>query len=233
MKTLIPFSIVIICAFALVLNSCEHKPKELITPGTSGKDTIKITPDPVSNCDSSIAYFKNDILPIFLSSCVGSGCHNSTDRAEGLVLTNYKNIFKLTDTINPKRSELWKVLVSTNPSKMMPRTQRLSASDRNKILKWMNQGAKNDSCNGGCDSTQFAYTADIKPIIDLNCMGCHNTGTTKLGTWAELNVQVQNNNLWRDINLPSGPNKMPPVATLSNCDKKKIQKWIAAGAPNN
>jgi len=231
MKNLFNISIIAIFGLFLLLNSCEHKPKELIKP--AGKDTIVINPDPVTNCDSSIAYFKNDILPIFTSNCTGTGCHNAVDKAEGLVLTNYKNILKLTDTQDPKGSELWKVLVSTNSNKMMPRTQRLSASDRNKILKWMNQGAKNDSCTSGCDSTKYTYAADIAPIINKNCMGCHSTGTTKIGTYSEIKVQVDNTNLWTDINTASGPRKMPPSSSLSVCDKKKIQKWIAAGAPNN
>ncbi|MDI1233109.1 MAG: hypothetical protein PSX81_02375 [bacterium] len=233
MKHLLKLSFLPIASLFLFIVGCEHKPKELINPGNTPKDSIVINPDPISNCDSAVAYFKNDILPIFTSSCVGTGCHNATDRAEGLVLTNYNNIKKLTDTQNPKGSDLWKVLVSTDPNKMMPRTQRLSASDRYKILKWMNQGAKNDSCNSGCDTAKYAYAADIAPIISKNCNGCHSTGATKLGTWAQLNIQAQNNNLWRDINLTSGPNKMPPAASLSVCDKNKIQKWINAGAPNN
>ncbi len=229
MKNLLNISIIAIFGLFLLLNSCEHKPKELIKPAS--KDTIVINPNSVTNCDSSIAYFKNDILPIFTSNCTGSGCHNAIDKVEGLVLTNYKNILKLADTQNPKGSDLWKVLVSTDPNKMMPRTQRLSASDRNKILKWMNQGAKNDSCNAGCDSTKYAYAADIAPIIAKNCLGCHATGTTKIGSYIDLFSQYQNGNLLTDLNANSAPRKMPPNTNLSACDKKKLLKWIAAGGP--
>lgn len=231
MKNYCKVSILSVICLILLSYGCEHQPKDLIKPDSNGKDTTNT--GPTSNCDSSIAYFKNDILPIFTSNCVGSGCHNATDRAEGLVLTNYKNILKITDTQNPKGSELWKILVSTNSNKMMPRTQRLSANDRNKILKWMNQGAKNDTCNAGCDTTRFTYAEEIAPIITKNCMGCHSTGSTKIGTYNEIIVQVNNNNLWTDINTASGAKKMPPNFSLTVCDKKKIQKWIAAGAQDN
>ncbi|MFY8185634.1 MAG: hypothetical protein ACOVLD_06160, partial [Bacteroidia bacterium] len=36
--------------------------------------------------------FKEDILPIFVSNCTMSGCHNSIDKKEGYDLSNYDGI---------------------------------------------------------------------------------------------------------------------------------------------
>jgi len=71
-----------------------------------------------------------------------------------------------------------KVIVETDPDKRMPPPPRspLTAAQIAKIQKWINQGAKNNSCVGSCDTTQFTYAAVIKPIMDNKCAGCHKAG---------------------------------------------------------
>ena len=234
MKNLLNISIIAVFGLFLLLNSCEHKPKELIKPNSKGNDTIVINPEPVSDCDSSIAYFKNDILPILASHCTDSGCHGNIDPKEDVILTNYDKITSNFNKSDPFNSDFWRLMNTSKVSKMMPPKERLSAADRYKIWKWLNQGAKNDSCNAGCDTTRFTYKLDIKPIIDGNCIGCHKTRKTQIGTYSDLKIQVDNGNLWTDINRPKDDQKrMPPNSNLSNCDKKKIKKWIDAGAPDN
>ena len=233
MKNHLNISIIAIFGLFLLMNSCEHKPKELIKPNSKGNDTIVINPEPVSDCDSSIAYFKNDIMPIIASNCLGSGCHNAADSAGEIVLTTYQKVRRLANTKKPENSKLWEVLNATQRGDMMPRDKPLSDTLRYKIWKWLSQGAKNDSCNSGCDSTKYAY-ADIKPIITANCIGCHTIGSstaTQIGSYTDLYKQYQNGNLKIDIESPSGNRKMPRYTNLSVCDKKKILKWIAAGGP--
>ncbi len=43
------------------------------------------------------------------------------------------------------------------------------------IIKWINEGAKNNSCsNLNCDTVNtVTYSAQVDPIIQLYCVKCH------------------------------------------------------------
>ncbi len=232
MKTLFKLGIIVGIALFLSISACEHKPKDIIKPGST--DTTKPIVKPVSNCSPDTAYFKNTILPMLISNCNGVGCHNETDRAEGIVLTSYAGVKKITSAGKPNSSKLYVYIISN--SKPMPPYpyQRLSQANIDLVKKWIEQGALNNGCNDGCDSTKFAYAADISKIISANCLGCHNIGTTKLGTYSDLKVVVDNSKLWGALNHLAGYQPMPTASTkIDDCQMKQIQKWIAAGAPNN
>lgn len=87
-----------------------------------------------------------------------------------------------------------------------------------------------------CDTTAISYSADIKPIIDRNCISCHTPGgqqsTSPLNTHAQLNAFSANSELMNRIR-GIGVSLMPPTAPLTNCDQQKIEAWVRAGSPNN
>lgn len=212
----------------LMISSCKHDP---VFPGNE-KHTVS------TNCDPDTVYFINSILPIIQSNCAMSGCHGNGSAADGVELSNYENIISKGGITpgNPNKGDFFEVITETDNRKVMPPppNSKLSADQISLIRKWIQQGARNNECKSGCDSSQFTYSSQIAPIIQNNCLGCHNSNNIKIGTHAQLKTQVDNGKLWGAINHQQGFLPMPSSSVkLSDCDIKKIQKWIAAGAPNN
>ena len=88
-----------------------------------------------------------------------------------------------------------------------------------------------------CDSTQtVSYANHIVPIINNNCINCHNTGGTfpDLSTYSGVQSSTQTN-LYSSVIWDGTVSPMPQNSTarLPVCDLNKIRRWIAAGAPNN
>jgi|ERR1041385_1592114 hypothetical protein len=94
--------------------------------------------------------------------------------------------------------------------------------------KWDNEGLT------VCDTSDIKFSTAINPIIQANCAvgGCHD-GTvytadfrTYQGVWDRVNDGTFRA---RVITIHA----MPPVNKLSDCDYKKLQMWVDAGALNN
>ncbi|MNQ18855.1 hypothetical protein D3C85_319080 [compost metagenome] len=106
------------------------------------------------------------------------------------------------------------------------------------------------SCSGGDDSsttetppptggggtvTNPTYTANIKAIIDANCVSCHAPGgensTVPLQTYAQVSAKAADIKI--RIEKPAGdPLVMPKGGKLSQTKIDLINKWIANGMPN-
>ncbi|MBP7184250.1 MAG: hypothetical protein KBA06_01990 [Saprospiraceae bacterium] len=180
--------------------------------------------------------FDDQVLPIFVSHCTESGCHNASDREKGLDLTNYESI--ISKGITPgdyKSSEIYQSLVTN-----MPPDGRMSNEQIETIALWIEQGANHTTCaETSCDTTSVSYSADILPIVNTYCVGCHSgsspSGEISYETYAEVKSSVFNNGQFLgSIRHDVGYSEMPKDASqLSNCKIAKIQKWINDGAPNN
>ncbi len=67
-----------------------------------------------SGGDSSQICFQRDILPIFLSNCAMSGCHDAQSHKGGYVLTSYATITeKGIKPYRPEKSKIYKVLIGS------------------------------------------------------------------------------------------------------------------------
>lgn len=89
-----------------------------------------------------------------------------------------------------------------------------------------------------CDTVNMTYTADVKPLLQSNCYGCHGNGQTSggvtLDTYAGVKTVVDNNKLMGVVTHASGFPAMPKGgAKLSDCNINKIKSWIGRGAQNN
>ncbi|HMJ46344.1 MAG TPA: hypothetical protein VK498_03400 [Ferruginibacter sp.] len=238
MKNLFAFLTAII--FLIVLfTACEHTPPDAITTagtgtggtGTGGTGTGTATP----------VCFEADVLPIFISNCAKSNCHDAGGHQDGYVLDSYANI--LHDGIVPYRatnSKIYKVLFETGNDKMPPAGNLdLTAAQKAIIGKWINEGAKNTvNCGTGCDTTQFRFAANISPILTTNCLGCHAGAVPSAGinlsNYFGVKQQVTNGRLYGAITHTAGYSPMPKNGTkLSDCQITQIKKWIDAGALNN
>lgn len=100
-----------------------------------------------------------------------------------------------------------------------------------------------DPGNGGgggttCDTVNMKYAANVVPILQASCYGCHANGNASggvsLGTYAGVKTQADNGNLIGVITHASGFPAMPQGgAKLSDCNINIIRAWIARGALNN
>lgn len=226
LKRIFIYSIFIGASIAFI--SCEHQPK--IKIGAGNNNTPVDSTNNGTNCSPDTVYFVNEILPMITSNCAQAGCHDNITQAEGIVLNSYSNIMRTVRAGNASNSKLYKEIINGN----MPPAGSMTQDQMDKIKKWINQGAKNNFCNSGCDSTLFTYSGQITKIINTNCIACHQSGTVLLNSYASVNALVDNGRFLGAIKHQSGFQPMPSANTfLSDCDMKKITKWIAAGAQNN
>lgn len=91
---------------------------------------------------------------------------------------------------------------------------------------------------GSCDTTNVTFSGKVKPILDNNCVGCHNTanalGSVNLDGYSRVTVYVTNGKLMGTLNHASGFSPMPKNGNkLSDCQINVIQIWINKGAINN
>lgn len=194
---------------------------------------------PASTCSPDTAYFVNDIMPIISSNCTMSGCHDNVTHADGVNLTTYTRILNYVRPGDAANSKLYKVIIKTNGDRMPPPPMPpLTAAQMTLIQKWINQGAKNNSCSGRCDTAVFTYSGAVKPTMDNKCVGCHNPsnlgGNVDLSTYNAVKVVALNGKLYGSISHQVGYSPMPKnAAKLSDCEITQVQKWIAAGSLNN
>lgn len=226
--------LVALVALGAAIQSCQH---EILAPydGT-------ITPVSESNnCNWDTVYFVKEILPIIISNCTGSACHNADAPAEGISLTNYDEIVQ-NGRIKPGKpndSKLYEVITASGGEEKMPPSGwgSLTPEQIRAIKIWIEQGALNNDCNSGCDTTVFTYSAAIWPILESSCKGCHQGsnpgGHTSITNYTEVKQLVNNDMLEESIFHIPGTSFMPPGGQLDSCSLKKIRKWLDAGAPNN
>jgi hypothetical protein len=180
--------------------------------------------------------FQQNVLPIFVSKCSMNGCHNAGGGKRAKYdLSNYEGIMKGVTPNHPFRSSVYTSVAGINPS--MPRGGKLSEEEKSYIKLWIRMGAKNTSNCSSCDTTNYTYTAVIKPIITNWCVGCHSAANAGGGfdysTYSGLVTSIANNKLMGSIEQLSGLSPMPQGTKLSDCDIKLIGKWVRAGYPNN
>jgi uncharacterized membrane protein len=203
--------------------------------GAEGGATITCHPDTV--------YFQQQVLPVFISNCAMSGCHDAASRQEGVVLTDYNNIINTGDVrpFNPSNSDIWEKINDNDPSDRMPPPPKnpLSQEQKDLVKKWILQGARNNSCSASaCDVTNVTFNSTIRPTINNKCVGCHSgrapQGGFSFDTYAGVKAKVDDGRLWGAVNHLPGYSPMPKGgAKLSNCEINQFRKWIEAGAPNN
>ncbi len=179
--------------------------------------------------------FQEDVLPIFITKCNYSGCHNAQDHKEGYDLSTYDGIMKGVTAGKPFQSE---VFTQIRTGEMPPsHYEQLSQLERSTIKSWIKSGAENTSNCYSCD-TNSTYTERIRPMMQKWCVTCHTSGNAgggyDLSTYTGLALAVSNNRLLGCMNQESGYSAMPKNSgPISTCDIQAIEKWISKGYPEN
>ncbi|MFN4080847.1 MAG: c-type cytochrome [Saprospiraceae bacterium] len=226
---------ILFAATLLAFFACKHDPfNDLDGPN----------PDPPMGgnpCSPDSVYFDNQILPILISNCTQSGCHNNADRADGVVTTSFQQLMstvKNAASTDPGKNKLLKVINDTRPDKRMPPppSPALSPTQIALITQWVQQGARNNRCvdTSPCDTLSvITYSGFVKPLFAKHCTGCHGSqGGVSLQNYDAVRTQVLNGQLYPSVARAVNP--MPKGGQrLSDCEIRKLKSWIDAGAPNN
>ncbi len=251
MKNIRPITVLLAMEALLfvTLFSCQRDPVyigELITdptdtiPGPIDTTPVVIITDP---CDPDSVYFQAQVLPILTSNCAMSGCHDVESHKEGVILTSYDKV-KSTGGVNlsnPSNSKLYKSLSESGEDRMPPPpSDALTADQKALILKWIQQGAQNLTCDSGCDTTNVTYSGSVKPLLDFRCKGCHGAnnpgGGIKLTNYDEAKIVALDGKLHGTVNHDPNYKPMPyPAgsAKVPQCEIDVIRIWIEGGAQNN
>jgi len=183
--------------------------------------------------------FQTNILPIFITKCAMSGCHDGQGRVK-YNLTNYDGIMAGVVPRHPLRSQNYTSIISVFGGKpSMPRkAPALSQKDVRLINAWISMGAQNTSnCISSCDTNSFTYSKTIVPILTTWCTGCHQSGNAgggyDLSNYNGVVNSIAGNKLLGSIQHLVGYHNMPIGTKLSDCEITQIKKWVNAGYPNN
>jgi hypothetical protein len=238
-----------IALISLLLPACRHELGQLPFGPIDPTDTIVIPPppppDPVDTsgvpCSPDTVYFQNQILPLLVSNCAMSACHDVQSHQEGIILTNYTNIRQKVVPFNASQSKIYKSIIDTDPGDRMPRppAPAFTPEQKNLVKKWIEQGALNNVCNesyGQCDTMNITYTAYLQPLLASKCVGCHGVtnpgGGIKLTSYAEVKASAQSGKLYGSIAWLYGFKLMPQSgAQLSSCQISKVKAWVDSGMP--
>ncbi len=228
----------------LFLPACKHDPMWSVDDGSNPTG-----PNPVDSsiysgwpCGTDTVYFQNQVLPILISKCAQSGCHDAQSHQDGVVLVDYQSVISSGDikAYKPNNSKLYKVLVETGDDRMPePPNPPLSSEQINLIKKWIEQGARNTACNenyGNCDTSGVTYANFIAPLLSSHCTGCHSAinpqGGHQLTTYNLVKTAAENGVLYGAVAHLPGYLPMPNGGrSLSPCFVDKIKAWIDGGMP--
>ena len=120
----------------------------------------------------------------------------------------------------------------------MPVGQKLDPIDVTFIKIWIKMGAKNSSSCSNCDSTNYTYSGRVNPLINLWCVGCHNSSNTgggfNLSSYSGVSASIAGNKLIGSLDHWAGFYAMPKnINKLSDCDINAVKKSVNGGFPNN
>lgn len=217
----------------VLLCSCKHDLPEPYTPTTSTAPTVPT--NTTTNVADSVCY-DQQIQPILSSNCARSGCHSDSSASAGIVLSSYLSLKRTLSS-----DLLLKAIQDTGALAMPPGNDSLSNSQIQLIKKWVAEGMKSGiDCQEVCDTTIVTFSKTIWPLLLNNCVGCHRTDAPVFTTYTEVKALVVNGKLMCAVQQKNGCSAMPKgfdgngkQLKLSDCNVRKIARWIYLGAAND
>lgn len=255
MKPQIKFTLPLLFSVAVMIGACKHEP--MVVPArssdatnaghTNGNNTNNNDGNSGNTvvCAPDTAYFQNDILPLFVSNCAMTACHDAQTHQTGIVLDSYNNIIATGNVraFDVNHGKIYESLTTGDIGDRMPPSPRpsLTPDKINLITKWINQGALNNVCNAGggaCDTTHVTYAGIVAPLLQAHCTGCHNSaspgGNINLTSYAGVQPVALNGHLLGSVNHDAGFSAMPKnITKLADCQISQIRIWIQNGSLND
>ncbi|MCC6600535.1 MAG: hypothetical protein IT223_07650 [Crocinitomicaceae bacterium] len=242
MKVKYPYIFLLIFLLTLMVNACKHEipvVEHILPTGSGGinPDTVVINSDP---CNPDTVYFENTILPMLVSKCAQPECHDAITHQKGIRLYNYVRVMSsgVVQPGNPDDSEMIAAITGIEPDTIMPPPPNdpLTAEQITWIKTWIQQGAKNNACIEECDPSKFSFSANLLPVIEFACEGCHGINGTEieLTTYSQISAVALDGRLMSALKGINGYQLMPyNTGGLPLCNIEQFQVWVNAGAPNN
>lgn len=193
-------------------------------------------------CDPDTVYFQNEILPLIISSCATTDCHDKLTEEQEILLVDYASIIEYGEIKpgDPDESELYEKITEDDPEDRMPPppNSTLTAEQIGKIRTWIQQGARNNQCDEDCDTTSVTFSGKVWPLIENSCFGCHSgpspSGNVALADYTSIAEAANSGKLYGAISHSEGFTPMPKSAPkLSDCKIEQVKIWIEDGTPNN
>ncbi len=208
-------------------------------------DTTKGNPSP----DPDTICFVQDILPVFISSCATSSCHDAITHSDGYNLSDYISIMSNQEGIvpySPGSSKIYEVVTENESDDRMPPPPRaaLTTGQIEKLRTWILDGAPYSDCPQNiCDTlSDISFNNQVFPIIENNCLSCHNSTTANGGVLlnsyqnVKATAETERNGtslLVGAIRYLNGFSAMPPGNQLNKCSVRTIELWIEQGFQDN
>lgn len=239
------FFFIISISTLLVWSSCTHEVIQPVDPpGGQPSDSIPDLPPLVSDCDDDSVYYENTIAPLLSSSCGSSVvyCHNGpTDDNDETDLSSWAAIYYSNeDLVIPGDPNESKLIDEINDGDMPPDTSSFSITSEQAALlaTWIQQGAQDNGCNEGCDTTNVSFQDDVFPIVSLYCTSCHSgsdpDGGVLLTNYSNISSEAVSGTMLDAINWTGSIEPMPYQADqLPECYINLIQIWVDNGALDN
>jgi uncharacterized membrane protein len=230
---------ILIC-FLLAITFGSFKCKHKADLNTNNSDPNQ--PSNNSTCDPDTIYFQNDVLPLLVSNCATSNCHDQQSAQDDVVLIDYLSVMETGEIKagDPSDSELYEVIMESDPEDIMPPPPLSQLNDDQKLIikNWIEQGAKNNSCIENCDTNNVTFSGTIWPMMQTNCTGCHTNvnagGGIIIEDYEDVVASASNGSLMGVITHSTSFSPMPKNGTkFSDCKIRQIEKWIENGTPND
>lgn len=226
--------------------SCTTEPILIEVPGgpittdtTEMVEIISIIEEDL--CDNEVISFQYQVLPILVAGCAYSGCHDTQSHEDGIILESYNQIKREVEAGDPNDSEIYKSMTENpNDDDFMPPSPAIPMTGEqiDIIRQWILQGANNTDCKVACNSEETSFSANIFPLIQDQCLGCHQPtnalGDINLSDYAHVRTFAANGLLMGSIKHDAGYDAMPPTGNkMTDCQIAQIQNWISEGAQDN
>jgi mono/diheme cytochrome c family protein len=183
--------------------------------------------------------FERDVLPVLISRCASTGCHDAVSHKEGYVFTSYSTTMITVTPGNPVTSKLYKVIkLETGEDRMPPAGKPLlTIAEIDSIAAWISNGALNQNCGEICDTLNpITFSGTIWPIMQSSCTGCHSGaspgGGVLLANYNNVATIAASRTLINSLK-GNGVTKMPPGISFSACRIRQFEIWVKNGYLNN
>lgn len=226
------YTLILVVLLGMVY-SCKHEIPE--PTGNTSSPPPSVPTNTNTNKMDSVCY-EQVIQPILSSNCAKSGCHTEENPSAGIKLNSYNN---LKQTLSGDL--LIRVIQDTGVFAMPPGNDSLTQSQITLIKKWVSEGMKlGIDCAQICDTTEITFSKTVWPILQNNCIGCHQSDVPVFTNYNEVKALVSNGKLLCALMHQNGCSPMPKgfdgqgqPLKLSDCNLKKIARWVYLGAKND
>ena len=202
---------------------------------TTPQDTTPVPPV----TGATHACYTRDIIPILVSNCAKTGCHDAATHRSGYNFADYAHTVLAVTPGNYSNSRLYTAITGGGEDIMPPSPNpQLSTAQIDSIAAWITYGALNETCAVACDTTStITFSGVIWPFMQTTCTGCHTgaspSGGVSLANYSDVSAAATSGLLTEALTGTNGKFLMPPSGSLSKCTLRQFEMWINAGAPNN